>query len=189
MVNNLQNMAEDLTQQGEAIEKQISARSPENRVLAGFSRFASKVRANMRKALVLIVPAIMSCGSPDDMRETASAAEQGQVPDSAETADWKDRKVDLYYDGQDWHFEGKYPSNFKLTVFVDGKPVYNQPVDTKNGGFSVAGKAGDSISQIDIQAFNADEADQEDIEIPIEPDPLTEGMVGNPHFDNVEQAQ
>jgi len=148
---------------------------------AGFSKFLQKTRAYV----VAAMPAILaSCGGViEDGKQTGvPAVEQNGPSNSTENVDWQKRHVAVNYDNVDWHFQGTYMKDFRAVVYVDGKEVSNKVVTIKDGKFEVAGLAGENIGTIDVQAFEADAPFEKAAEIPIEPDPKSAGMVGNPHF-------
>lgn len=144
----------------------------------------AKVKNAARAFVVAAMPAILgSCGGAveDGKQDTPTVSYEGPGS-SAENIDWQKRHVNLSYDNKDWHFEGNYLKDFRLVVYVDGKPVSNQVISVKDGKFAVQGLAGERVGNIDVQAFDAEAPFEKAPEITILPDPKSEGMVGNPHF-------
>lgn len=159
---------------------------------AGFQGFLKSARRFVTRALVAAAPFVLgSCVGETDMSEqdeTQSYGNVGGAPAQApvESVSWKDRQVMLNYDGKDWHFEGRFPKDFHLTVDVDGKRVFDEKVVSKNGTFNVKGLAGETVKDIKIQAFDPNGTDMQSFNIPIEPKIETKGMYGVDHFHNVE---
>lgn len=158
----------------------------------GFKGFLKSARRFVTRALVAAAPLVLgSCVGETDMSEQdemQSYSNVGGAPAEApvESVSWRDRQVMLNYDGKDWHFEGKFPKDFHLTVDVDGKRVFDQQVASTNGAFNVKGLAGESVKDIKIQAFDPNGTDMQSFKIPIEPNIQTKGMYGVDHFHNVE---
>lgn len=150
---------------------------------SGFSQFLKKTRAYVTGGMIAISPVLGSCVNVDTQNETA---EQGGGNVSESTESLQDRTVNLWYNGKDWHFEGKYPKNFRLVVDVDGKQVFDEEVQSFNGAFDVKGLAGETAHDIKIAAYNPDADSTETFEIPIEPNVKTPGMYGVPKFHNPE---
>lgn len=147
-------------------------------------RFLKKVRGMVTGGLIAISPVLGSCiATPDTQAETAGQG-GGNVAESKDTL--QDRTVNLWYDGKDWHFEGKYPKDFRLVVEADGKQVYDKEVLNVDGNFDVSGVAGEATHDITIKAFDPDAKEIQTLQIPIEPKKDTKGMFGVPTFHNPE---
>lgn len=151
-------------------------------------RFMRGVRRYVTGAIIAVSPVLGSCMNIDSLAETEALAQGGNegVDKRTEAANVADRTVNLWFDGKDWHFEGKYPKNFQLTVEVDGKQVFDQPVEPAAGAFNVSGVAGETAHDIQIKAFDPEAQDMQTYQIPIEPKKTTKGMYGVPNLHNVE---
>ncbi len=169
-------MSETL-RQDETPKVRESAPPKGTKILAG-------LRSKIAKAILVVAPVLGSCDVQDDQEGVSGAAlTQDTVAVSAsENADVMNRKVDLWLNGTEWHFQGKYPEQFHLTVYLDGNPSFNQDVQLSNGAFHVQGNL-NGADQVDVQAFQITEDGQAGTEIPIEKDPATTGMYGNPNQD------
>ncbi len=153
-----------------------------------FSRFARRVRAAMVGAIIAASPVLGSCLNIEPAGETESVSQGGNdaLDQRTEAVNVADRTVNLWFDGKNWHFEGKYPKNFQLTVEVDGEQVFDQAVEPASGAFNVSGVAGETAHDIQIKAYDPDAQDAQTYQIPIEPKKSTKGMYGVPDLHNVE---
>ncbi len=152
------------------------------------AKFLRGVRRYVTGALIAASPALGSCVNIDSAAETEVLAQGGNegVDQTTESANVADRTVNLWFDGKNWHFEGKYPKNFQLTVEVDGKQVFDEPIHPAGGSFNLYGVAGETARDIQIKAYDPEAQDMQTYQIPIEPKKSTKGMYGVPNLHNVE---
>ncbi len=146
------------------------------------TRALKKIHTYVVGAVMAVSPLLGSCLETGGQNSANQTAEQGNV----ESANVADRTVNLWYDGKNWNFQGKYTQDFRLTVETDGKQVFDQQVAVNNGNFSVNGLAGETAHDITIKAYKPDGTELQSLEIPIEPTENSKGMIGNPHLHNPE---
>ncbi len=147
-------------------------------------KIVGKLRNSVARALLVAAPMIASCGGQVDTVDSFQGVGGAQAGQTTENMNLRDHEVVVDCNqGGTWRFQGNYPEDFSVVVSVDGKEIATKEVVVDHSidpstlkQFSVEGPVGNvQAKNVQVQTFDLDGN-----VIPIESDPQTKGMYGNP---------